>query len=201
MVQSIETKFTFNYYVLIERKYYKILKKMNPYIRGVSFDYKDPSHYNFNAGMNILAKFTKPHYKKEIITLDGKTYFKIKLRALNNSFVPHLNINFEIYNDIWAHIKIIAIPVRKRYTNLVKLQVGCGKINNELKKLACVDINSKNILLYKDGYNEKENSIDHVKNNEKLFFKHYINGNAYLFNNETNMGYLLTLRIQTKTKI
>lgn len=56
------------------------------------------------------------------------------------------------------------------------------------------------MLLYKDGYNEKENSIDHVKNNEKLFFKHYIS-NTFLFNNETNMGYLLTLRIQTKTKI
>lgn len=197
-----KTKFTFNYYLLIERKYYKTFKKMNPYIRGISLDYKDPSHYNFNNGMNILAKFTKPHYKKEIITLDGKTYIKIKLRALNNSFVPHLNINFEIYNNIWAHVKIIAIPVRKRYTNLVKLQHQWSISNDDFKKFMSIDINSDNILLYNDRYNDKrENSIDYIKNNEKIFFKYYMNGQILLLNNKTNIPYLLTLRIKTKTKI
>lgn len=199
--KTYKTYFTFNYYLLIERKHYKTFKKMNPYIRGISLDYKNPTHYNFNNGMCILAKFIKPHYKKEIINFDGKTYIKIKLRALNNSFIPQLNINFEINNDIWARVKIIAVPVRKRYTNLIKLQQQWPMSNDDLKKFVCVDINEIMSLFYKDGYNEKENSIDHVKNNEKLFFKHYINGNAFLFNNETNIVYSLTLRIQTKTKI
>lgn len=202
--KTYKTEFTFNYYLLIEKKHYKMFKKINPIINGYTLDYKNSTPYYFGNPIINLAKFMKPHYKKEIVSFNEITFIKIKLRALNNSFVPTIDIRFDVKNEIYDYIKFIAVPVKKRYTNLIKLVGSCYPTNDDTTPInqiksggVCIDINSDYMLL--SDYTDKkiENTIEYIKDNEKIFFNNYTTHHATLFNKKTYRCYPINIRLKS----
>jgi len=189
------TKFTFNYYILIEKKIYKKFKKSQPSLNGYSIDYNDNIQYNIDTLIVDLIKFVKLSYNKNIVNINEITYIKIKLRLLNNTFIPYLKLlQFNIgVIDLFNKIKIIAVPVKKRYTNLIKLQD-----DNYFRTDKDIDINSEFILSLHLNKNIEE-TIEYIKNNEKIILEKYDCYRGYIKNSKNFRQHPII--IKTKNKI
>jgi hypothetical protein len=104
----------FNYYILIEKKYYKLLKN-KIFIKN--------NHQYFD--LPVIAKFYKSYYNKEDFTYNSIKYVKIKLRIFSNSSRMRFNLdigtNFSNFGTNFPKILIMAVPIKKKYSNMFYL--------------------------------------------------------------------------------
>lgn len=166
----------FNYYLLIERRHYKIFKESRPYIGHLIFP--------------DITKFIKKSYNKKIFKLNNKEYIKLKLREFNNTFTTHLYLSVCVYiYNIYDYIEMIAVPVKNPYTNLmVKYEMDYDDITQKYidGKLYCEKYKiSNNRTLYitpEIGNQNYEYKID--KKDLSILFKKTIDDfEDYYLNN------------------
>lgn len=140
----------FNYYLLIKENFYKFFKKMECNIKIGTMIHNAMFYRNrLFCLFPDVTKFDKNNYNKKYITIDSIRYVKLKLRAFSNTFItdfcitagpdektPEIRKYFRdtqleflctgnIIND---KLKIMAIPVKKKYTNLFRLN-DCISLN------------------------------------------------------------------------
>lgn len=103
----------FNYYILIEKRYYKLLKTKISILNQYQ-----------SLELPVIAKFYKPYYNKEDFTYDSIKYVKIKLRIFSNSARSHFKIDIDNIPQNFLNkfqIKIMAVPVKKIYSDMFYL--------------------------------------------------------------------------------
>lgn len=169
--EQYKTEFTFKYYILIKESIYKKFKNMDKYLSVCYLNYDINYPSNHTTTISQLAKFLKPSYNKETITMDGIRYIKIKLRSLNNTFLLACSFVCDPKYKNWGNdndVKIMAVPVRKKYTNFINF-ISLGE---PIIEKFVMDINSSftlkvNVLgMYKKIL---EKYIENIKNGEKIF--------------------------------
>lgn len=169
--EQYKTEFTFKYYILIKESVYKKFKNMDKYLSVCYLNYDINYPSNHTTTISQLAKFLKPSYNKETITMDGIRYIKIKLRSLTNTFLLVCSFVFDLKYKNWGDdnsIKIMTIPIREKYINFISFI----SISEPVRETFIMDINSSftikvNVLgMYKKIL---EKYIETIKNKEKIF--------------------------------
>ena len=169
--EQYKTEFTFKYYILIKDSIYKKFKNMDKYLSVCYYEYNINYPSDHTITISKSAKFLKPNYNKETITMNGIRYIKIKLRSLTNTLLLMCSFVFDLKYKNWGDdnsIKIMAIPVREKYINFMSF-ISVGE---PIQETFAMDINPTftikiNVLRMYRKILEKY--IETIKNGEKIF--------------------------------
>lgn len=178
----------FNYYILIEKRYYKLLKN------AISI-FNDYLYFDLPE----IAKFYKPYYNKEDFTYNSIKYVKIKIRIFSNSARSCCKFNIKrskFENIKLENILIMAIPVKKKYSNMLRLNEpdfdtwNCKKIE-DIENMTKIEI-SDNINFYIDAsyfITDRDDGNQTSKNKDKVILNDIIDNFIELLKNHHNVYY------------
>lgn len=212
-IQSYKPDIKFNYYILINQSFYKEFMKLDCGIKIFTLDEKGFNYpHIFPISQNI--KLDKPHKNKKTY---GMKYYKLKLRALSNMFIPFISLTRKhIYKETETDrddflkcvsnplfLKIMIVPVKEKYTNIVELSPHDFEekdiyrtINRGDLTFSFEDRGECNDIL--------DDMIDIMMSGEKVYFnpkKHRYNcGGCKITNNNTGESYYLQVAIYIPQK-
>lgn len=200
----------FNYYLLIRENFYKTFKNLNLHVQNhfICINDEENSFDTYFTLFPDVTKFIQGTYNKKRICYNGINYIRLKLRAFKNTFIPNFCLSFDRApfigkkiieknehcitsqikflsgcKDENNNVKLMAIPVKKKYTNIINLSEPKQRnMINELK------LSRKLILKFPYSVDIIENILDEYKDKKyydpKIYHEDWFS--CELLNEETD---------------